>query len=57
MMSMMRKKREEHRLKMLRRAFEGADANKSGKITKEQFVKIFQTYDAEGERAPICTFS
>ncbi len=49
MMSMMRKRREAERAKKLEEVFREADVNMTGKITKEQFVKLFQANDVVSE--------
>ncbi len=49
MMSMMRKRREAERAKKLEEVFREADVNMTGKITKEQFVKLFHANDVVSE--------
>ena len=49
MMSMMRKRREAERAKKLEDVFREADVNMSGKITKEQLIKLFHANDVVSE--------
>ena len=50
MFSIMRKRREAERLKRLEDAFDKVDTNQSGRITKDQLIKLFSANEITSKK-------